>query len=58
MQVNNQPLFDFVSLGMVRHSLNRIVIEESGRLVLRNIAMCFDATLNRFKEKPLFSRTV
>lgn len=53
-----EQLFDFTRLGMVRHSLNRIVIEESGRLVLRNIAMCFDAYLNRFKEKPLFSRTV
>ncbi|MEX0736311.1 MAG: oxygen-independent coproporphyrinogen III oxidase [Bacteroidota bacterium] len=53
-----EQLFDFTRLGMVRHSLNRITIEESGRLVLRNIAMCFDAYLNRFKERQLFSRTV
>lgn len=51
-------LFDFIRLGMVRNTLGKIIIEEPGRLVLRNIAMCFDAYLNKFKEKPLFSRTV
>ena len=51
-------LFDFARLGMIRNTLGKISVESTGRLVLRNIAMCFDAYLGRFKEKPLFSRTV
>ncbi len=51
-------LFDFVRMGMVKHTLNKITIEGMGRLVLRNIAMCFDAYVAKFKEKQLFSRTV
>jgi len=36
-----------------------IKIKGSGRLLLRNIAMCFDAYLEKMqKEKPIFSRTV
>jgi oxygen-independent coproporphyrinogen-3 oxidase len=36
-----------------------IKIKGSGRLLLRNIAMCFDAYLEKMqKEKPVFSRTV
>jgi oxygen-independent coproporphyrinogen-3 oxidase len=36
-----------------------IKIKGSGRLLLRNIAMCFDAYLDKMqKEKPIFSRTV
>jgi oxygen-independent coproporphyrinogen-3 oxidase len=36
-----------------------IKIKDPGRLLLRNIAMCFDAYLERMqKEKPIFSRTV
>ena len=38
---------------------NHLVIVGPGRLLLRNIAMCFDAYLERLsKEKPIFSRTV
>lgn len=52
-------LFDFVRLGLVRHTIQRIVVQPAGRFVLRNIAMCFDAYINKFqKEKPVFSRTV
>jgi oxygen-independent coproporphyrinogen-3 oxidase len=51
-------LFDVVRLGMVKHTLNKITIEGMGRLVLRNIAMCFDAHVAQFKDKQLFSRTV
>ncbi len=36
-----------------------IRIKQAGRLLLRNIAMCFDAYLDTMqKEKPVFSRTV
>ena len=45
--------------GLVELAPDRIVIVGAGRLLLRNIAMCFDAYLERLgKEKPLFSRTV
>jgi len=52
-------LREFMELGLVRNTLERVIIEGTGRLLLRNIAMCFDAYLNRVpKEKPIFSRTV
>lgn len=52
-------LFDFVRSGFVRHTLQRIEVLPTGRLVLRNIAMCFDVYIHQFqKEKPIFSRTV
>jgi oxygen-independent coproporphyrinogen-3 oxidase len=45
--------------GLVNHDVSVIRVTPVGRLFLRNIAMCFDATLkNRLKEKPVFSRTV
>jgi oxygen-independent coproporphyrinogen-3 oxidase len=45
--------------GLVTHDVSAIRVTPDGRLFLRNIAMCFDATLrNRLKEKPVFSRTV
>ncbi len=45
--------------GLVECTSDRIVIVGPGRLLLRNIAMCFDAYLERLsKEKPIFSRTV
>jgi len=37
----------------------KISIIGAGRLLLRNIAMCFDAYLDAMgKNKPVFSRTV
>lgn len=52
-------LNDFIQLGLVRNTLERVVIEGTGRLLLRNIAMCFDAYLDLVaQEKPVFSRTV
>ena len=45
--------------GLVECTDDRIQIIGPGRLLLRNIAMCFDAYLDRLsKEKPIFSRTV
>ena len=45
--------------GLVECTADRIQIVGPGRLLLRNIAMCFDAYLDRLsKEKPIFSRTV
>jgi oxygen-independent coproporphyrinogen-3 oxidase len=45
--------------GLVVHNVGFIKVSPIGRLFLRNVAMCFDATLkNRSKEKPIFSHTV
>jgi len=52
-------LDEFLTLGLLSLRHEKIIIEESGRFVLRNIAMCFDAYLKKLsKEKPIFSRTV
>lgn len=52
-------LTPYVADGLVKLSLGRIEIVGSGRLLLRNIAMCFDAYLeNMDRSKPVFSRTV
>lgn len=49
----------FVGDGLVVLSADRIEIVGAGRLLLRNIAMCFDAYLDAMtKTKPMFSRTV
>lgn len=52
-------LADFIELGLVRNTLEKVIIEGTGRLLLRNIAMCFDAYISKVpKEKPIYSRTV
>ncbi len=49
----------FVEDGLVALTPSCIKINGAGRLLLRNIAMCFDAYLGTMqKEKPVFSRTV
>jgi oxygen-independent coproporphyrinogen-3 oxidase len=49
----------FVPVGLVTLSKERIVVNGLGRLIIRNIAMCFDAYLEQMmKERPIFSRTV
>ncbi len=49
----------FVDDGLVSLEEGRIVVNGMGRLVIRNIAMCFDAYLETMmKEKPIFSKTV
>ncbi len=54
-----RKLQEFVDDGIIEHNQNAIVIRDSGRLVLRNIAMCFDTYVETMgKTKPLFSRTV
>ncbi len=52
-------LFDFVRHKLVTHEHDRIVVTGAGRLLIRNIAMCFDAYMNKFsKEEKVFSKTV
>jgi oxygen-independent coproporphyrinogen-3 oxidase len=53
------PLERFVEDGLVTRTPGMITIVGAGRLLLRNIAMCFDAHLDSMaKNKPIFSRTV
>lgn len=44
--------------GLVMLAPNRIRVTSRGRLLLRNIAMCFDAYLDRDMPEPRYSRTV
>lgn len=54
-----EQLRQFVDNGLVSISSDLVRVEGIGRLVLRNVAMCFDAYLPRLqKEKQIFSRTV
>ncbi len=49
----------FVKDGLVTLQSDKIIVNGMGRLVIRNIAMCFDAYLDQMiKEKPIFSKTV
>jgi oxygen-independent coproporphyrinogen III oxidase len=52
-------LDEFVADGLVTVTPEKIIVNGLGRLVIRNIAMCFDAYLERMtKEGPTFSKTV
>jgi oxygen-independent coproporphyrinogen-3 oxidase len=53
-------LLPLVEDGLVRVEAERIVVTSRGRLLLRNIAMCFDRYLEQpaAVETPRFSRTV
>ena len=54
-----EQLKEFLPLHLLAIEPDRIVVDDSGRFVLRNIAMCFDAYLQKMmREKPIFSRTV
>ncbi|MCZ6776895.1 MAG: oxygen-independent coproporphyrinogen III oxidase [Ignavibacteria bacterium] len=54
-----RALEQFVDDGLVHLALGKIAIIGAGRLLLRNIAMCFDAHLDTMRAtKPIFSRTL
>jgi oxygen-independent coproporphyrinogen III oxidase len=54
-----EKLKTFLPLELIRMDDERIVVCDAGRFVLRNIAMCFDAYLEKLRrDKPIFSRTV
>jgi oxygen-independent coproporphyrinogen-3 oxidase len=49
----------FVDDGLVTLQPDKILVNGMGRLVIRNIAMSFDAYLDQMiREKPIFSKTV
>ncbi len=53
-------LSEFMEEDLVSWLPDRLQVHEPGRLVIRNIAMAFDAYLekDRKKDKPIYSRTV
>jgi oxygen-independent coproporphyrinogen-3 oxidase len=49
----------FISEGLVVNEPGKIRVVDSGILIIRNIAMCFDAYLEEMmRTKPVFSKTV
>jgi oxygen-independent coproporphyrinogen-3 oxidase len=49
----------FIIEGLLENTADKIKIIGSGKLIIRNVAMCFDAYLEKMmKEKPVFSKTV
>jgi oxygen-independent coproporphyrinogen-3 oxidase len=54
-----EKLADVLVDGYVTNTPDIITVHGMGRLIIRNIAMCFDAYLEKMmKERPIFSRTV
>ncbi len=54
-----EQLSSFQEDGLLQHSDDSITIRPMGRLVIRNIAMCFDAYLPaETGNKPIYSRTI
>lgn len=51
-------LGQFADDGLVEQTESHIDVVGSGRLFLRNIAMCFDGYLQSMKKEKVFSRTV
>jgi oxygen-independent coproporphyrinogen-3 oxidase len=49
----------FIADELLENNADKIKIVGSGILIIRNVAMCFDAYLDKMmKEKPVFSKTV
>jgi oxygen-independent coproporphyrinogen-3 oxidase len=49
----------FIIEGLLENNAEKIKIIGSGKLIIRNVAMCFDAYLEKMmREKPVFSKTV
>jgi oxygen-independent coproporphyrinogen-3 oxidase len=57
---NDIPKLDqFISEGLLTNDPEKIRVLGSGILIIRNIAMCFDAYLEEMmRTKPVFSKTV
>lgn len=49
----------FIDENLLENNLEKIKIKGAGILIIRNVAMCFDAYLEKMmREKPVFSKTV
>jgi oxygen-independent coproporphyrinogen-3 oxidase len=57
--LDTPKLQTFIDEGLLENSADKIKIIGAGILIIRNVAMCFDAYLEKMmKEKPVFSKTV
>ena len=58
-QADISKLDQFINEGLVVNGPEKIRVIDSGILIIRNIAMCFDAYLEEMiRAKPVFSKTV
>ncbi len=49
----------FIAENLLANNADKIKITGAGKLIIRNVAMCFDAYLEKMmREKPVFSKTV
>lgn len=50
----------FIADDLLENNSERIFIKGAGKLIIRNVAMCFDAHLAEMtkEKKPVFSKTV
>jgi len=49
----------FIAENLLENNADKIKIIGAGKLIIRNVAMCFDAYLEKMmREKPVFSKTV
>ncbi|GAB4374634.1 MAG: oxygen-independent coproporphyrinogen III oxidase [Calditrichia bacterium] len=55
-----EKLDEFQLAGLLKNSAKKIQVSEAGRLIIRNMAMAFDAYLaeDQSRSQPLYSRTV
>ncbi|MCA1625486.1 MAG: oxygen-independent coproporphyrinogen III oxidase [Acidobacteria bacterium] len=55
-----KKLDPFIVDGLLENNAERIFIKGAGKLIIRNVAMCFDAHLAEMakEKKPVFSKTV
>ncbi len=57
--LDTPKLQTFIDEGLLENSADKIKITGAGILIIRNVAMCFDAYLEKMmREKPVFSKTV
>ena len=57
--LDTPKLQTFIDEGLLENSADKMKIIGAGILIIRNVAMCFDAYLEKMmKEKPVFSKTV
>ena len=52
-------LDEFKADGLLAETDDKYIVTGMGRLIVRNIAMCFDAYMEKMQtNKPMYSRTV
>ena len=58
--VDTPKLAPFIADGLLENNSEQIFIKGAGKLIIRNVAMCFDAHLAEMTKtnKPVFSKTV